>query len=126
MDKKVFKVVIGGFAIYAVFAAAVITFYEDDPDQMNWQDRQAYNKKYINELGLDEKIHKSDVINTLGSPDITEAKTIGNITYQVMFYRTKHERADGMTTKDECTPLLFKEGTLIAWGDNAYNQYETY
>lgn len=126
VDNKVLKVVLGGFAIYALFASSIILFYEDDPDQMDWQDRQYYNKKYISELSLEKPIYKTDVINILGSPDITEAKTVGNETYQVMFYRTHHKRGDGMTTKDECTAMLFKEGTLIAWGDSAYNQYESY
>ena len=43
---------------------------------------------------------------------------------QVMFYRTQHVRADGLTTQDECTPLLFENEKLIAWGDGAYSSYQ--
>ena len=123
MDKKVVKFVAVGFGLYAVFAASVLTFYEDDPDQMNWEDRQAFNKNFINTLSLDQPTLKSYVIQSLGSPDITEAKQVSDINYQVMFYRTQHQTSDGITTKDECTPILFKNGELIAWGTGAYEQY---
>jgi hypothetical protein len=38
----------------------------------------------------------------------------------VLFYRTHRRDGDGVTTKDECTPLVFKNGLLIGWGDAAY------
>jgi hypothetical protein len=125
MDNKVVKFVGFGFAAYAVFAATVITFYEDDPDQMRWEDRQAFNKKFINELSIDSSVTKQFFIESLGSPDITEAKVAQDNSYQVMFYRTHHKKSDGITTKDECTPLLFKNGQLIAWGDGAYEQFSS-
>jgi len=28
---------------------------------------------------------------------------------------------DGITTKDECTPLVFRNGNLVGWGDSAYS-----
>jgi hypothetical protein len=40
-----------------------------------------------------------------------------------MFYRTQHRQADGITTEDECTALLFENNELIAWGDSAYQSY---
>lgn len=123
MDKKVVKFVGVGFAAYAVFAASVLTFYEDDPDQMRWEDRQAYNKKFINELTVDDNIDAQFVLQSLGSPDITEAKVAAEANYQVMFYRTHHKQSDGITTKDECTPFLFKNGKLVAWGEGAYQQF---
>lgn len=123
MDKKVVKFVGIGFGLYAIFAASVITFYDEDTKQMGWEDRQAFNMKYINSLNLDVDILKLKVIEDLGSPDITEAKQAGDDNYQVMFYRTQHQKSDGITTKDECTPILFKNGELIAWGIGAYEQY---
>ncbi|NVK24396.1 MAG: DUF3192 domain-containing protein [Gammaproteobacteria bacterium] len=123
MDKKVVKFVGIGFGIYAIFAASVITFYEEDTEQMGWEDRQAFNLKYINGLNLDKDILKVSIIADLGPPDITEAKQADEHNYQVMFYRTQHQKSDGITTKDECTPILFKDGKLIAWGPGAYEQY---
>jgi hypothetical protein len=100
---------------------AVITFYPDTPQDMDWKDREEYNKIQISKLELG--LHKKQVIELLGSPDITEAKRSDNKELQVMFYRTQHRQADGITTKDECTALLFENNELIAWGDNAYQSY---
>lgn len=123
MDKSVIKFVGIGFGLYAIFATLVITFYEDDTDQMGWEDRQAFNQRFISALSIEENIDRSYVIQTLGSPDLTEAKLKGEISFQVMFYRTQHTQSDGITTKDECTPMLFENGQLVAWGDVAYEQF---
>jgi hypothetical protein len=126
MNNKVLKYVGIGFGVYAVFAAGVLSLYEEDPDQMHWEDRQAYNLKFINKLSIDNDVQKNYIIDSLGSPDITEAKQVEGSTLQVMFYRTNHKKSDGITTKDECTPLLFKNGRLIAWGDGVYEQFESF
>lgn len=123
MDRKVFKYVGVGFGIYALFALSVLFFYEDDPDQMSWEERQAFNKRFIANLSELQDKSKTFIIDKLGSPDITEAKKRNSDTYQVMFYRTQHKKSDGITTKEECTPILFKNGQLIAWGESAYNQF---
>ena len=123
MNSKLAKIAIGGFSLYFVFAVLVLTFYDDDPDQMSWNERQAFNKRYINKLSIEKPIKKNEIIEALGSPDITEAKKLDDSVYQVMFYRTKHIKQDGITTKDECTPLLFKNGLLIAWGNTAFEQF---
>ena len=67
---------------------------------------------------------REEVLALLGSPDITEAKRQGATAIQVMFFRTQHVRADGLTTQDECTPLLFENDKLIAWGEGAYSSYQ--
>ena len=41
-----------------------------------------------------------------------------------MFYRTNHVKADGMTTQEECTALLFKNGLLSAIGNAAYESFK--
>jgi hypothetical protein len=40
-------------------------------------------------------------------------------TYQVLYYRTHRTHSDGETTKDETTPLVFKDSALIGWGMDA-------
>ena len=42
-------------------------------------------------------------------------------TYRVLYYRTQKTMGDGITTKDECTPLVFRNGNLVGWGDSAYS-----
>ena len=88
---------------------------------MDWEDRQAYNKAKLTEITLG--IPVDQVKTLLGKADFSEAKTINNDTLQVLFYRTHHSKSDGETTRDECTPLLFKNNKLIAWGQDTYQQY---
>lgn len=121
MKSKV-PVIIGTiFAAYIAFVAVVVLVYEPTPDDMGWEDRQAYNQQKLTELTLGQSL---DAVKTLlGKADFSEAKVSDNANLLVLFYRTHHEKSDGVTTKEECTPLLFKDQQLIAWGDDTYQQY---
>ena len=121
MNKKVVKRIGIGVGLYAAFVMAVITLYPDSSKNMDWQDREEYNKVQISKLELG--LQKKHIIELLGSPDITEAKRNDNKELQVMFYRTQHKKSDGITTEDECTALLFENNELIAWGDSAYQSF---
>ena len=121
MNSKVIRLLLFGAAAYVLFVFLVISFYPDKPENMDWQDREEYNKVQITKLRLGTT--REEVLAMLGSPDITEAKMNETPTIQVMFYRTQHVRADGLTTQDECTPLLFENDQLIAWGEGAYQSY---
>jgi hypothetical protein len=121
MNKKVVKRIGIGIGLYAAFVMAVITFYPDRPQNMDWQDREEYNKVQISKLELG--LQKKQILELLGSPDITQAKRNDNKELQVMFYRTHHKKADGITTQDECTALLFENNELIAWGESAYQSF---
>ncbi|MDN4500911.1 DUF3192 domain-containing protein [Alteromonadaceae bacterium BrNp21-10] len=121
MSKKIVKRVAIGIAAYVLFAVAVVELYPQDPKTMEWEDREQFNKVQVNKLqvGTDRKV----IIELLGSPDISEARKINDKIVQVMFYRTQHTKSDGITTQDECTPLLFENDKLIAWGNGTYQQY---
>ncbi|WP_018983507.1 DUF3192 domain-containing protein [Salinimonas chungwhensis] len=121
MNSKVIRLIFFGAAAYVVFVFMVITLYPDKPENMDWKDREEYNKVQITKLSLGAT--REEVLALLGSPDITEAKMDSETSIQVMFYRTQHVRADGLTTQDECTPLLFEDDLLVAWGDGAYQSY---
>ena len=123
MNKKVVTRILIALAIYGVFVTLVVNFYDDSPADMQWGDREAYNRQYIGKLTL-EKFNFEQAIEELGSPDITEAKKVAKNNFQVMFYRTQHVKSDGFTTQDECTALLFKNGSLIAIGKTAYEQFQ--
>lgn len=124
MLSKVIRYIVLGLGIYAIIAALVMTFYKDDPGAMVWQDREAYNKRFIAKLdsGADHPIE--EVLNTLGTPDLTFVKKRGDDLYQIVFYRTQHIKSDGITTKDECTGLLFKNKKLLVWGQQAEVAYD--
>ncbi|WP_413403228.1 DUF3192 domain-containing protein [Pseudoalteromonas sp. KJ71-7] len=123
MFKKFFRYLILGLGLYALIATTVIMFYKDDPQAMIWQDREAFNKRYIEKLRLEDTFTLNNVLEYLGSPDLTYAKRNGEQVWQVIFYRTQHKTSDGITTMDECTGLLFKNGQLIMWGPSAYEKY---
>ncbi|MBI1673405.1 DUF3192 domain-containing protein [Shewanella sp. NKUCC05_KAH] len=121
MKSKV-SVIIGSiFAAYVAFVAVVVLVYEPTPDDMSWEDRQSYNSQKMNELALGQNI--VSVKQLLGKADFSEAKAVKETKLQVLFYRTHHEKSDGVTTKEECTPLIFKNDQLIAWGQDTYKQY---
>lgn len=123
MNKKVVIRILFALAIYGIFVGLVVNFYDDSPADMQWGDRESYNRQYIAKLTLDE-FDFEQAIEELGGPDITEAKKVDKNNFQVMFYRTQHVKSDGFTTQDECTALLFKNGSLIAIGKPAYEQFQ--
>jgi len=124
MNKKVISRILLALAVYGIFVALVVTFYDDSPDQMKWDDREAYNRQFIAKIKL-EQFTFEQALKQLGSPDITEARQVDEVNYQVMFYRTQHVKSDGITTQDECTFLLFVNGTLkeIGLGDHYPEQW---
>ncbi|UAA39692.1 DUF3192 domain-containing protein [Paraneptunicella aestuarii] len=119
---KIVKRVSLGIVVYMAFAALVILYFPDKPDNMKWEDREEYNSMKIATLKLGAT--HSAILELLGSPDISEAKMVAKDKLQVMFYRTQRKTADGFTSQDECTPLLFKNDVLIALGKNAYTQFQ--
>lgn len=127
MSKKIVKGIGIGLAVYAAFGVSVLMYNPDKPEKMGWEDRQDYNKVQIDKIKATPKfdnITHTEVLKMLGGPDISEAKMSGDDKIQVMYYRTRHKRADGITSQDECTPLLFKNDTLVALGEKAEYQFE--
>ena len=124
MIKKFIRYLILGLGLYALIATLVITFYKDDPQAMIWQDREAFNERYIRKLAIDEAVTLNSVLDYLGSPDLTYAKRNKDQVWQIVFYRTQHQTSDGITTMDECTGLLFKNGELFLWGPSDYTTYQ--
>ena len=121
MNGKIVKRIGIGVVLYAAIVVGVIKFNPDDSSDMSWEDRQDFNKVQISKLALG--IKRSSILELLGPPDITEAKKEQERRIQVMFYRTQHVKSDGITTQSECTPLLFEDDVLTAWGDGAYQDY---
>lgn len=58
----------------------------------------------------------------LGEPEFSEAFAGKDGEYRVWFYRTHRSKSDGDTTRDETTPLVFRDGKLVAFGTDAYKQ----
>jgi hypothetical protein len=124
MIKKVLQYIVLGLAVYAMIVMLVINFYKDDPQAMIWQDREAFNNRFISRLKVEQEETIDTVLETLGSPDLTFAKKNGDMVLQITYYRTQLVKSDGITTQDECTGLLFENGRLILWGPSATTAYD--
>jgi hypothetical protein len=85
----------------------------------DWQDSEQNNRKHISRLQQDTGYE--DILNRMGIADFNESYSKDDDTYQVLYYRTQRINGDGVTTKDECTPLVFKNSILVGWGERAYN-----
>jgi len=62
---------------------------------------------------------KSEVLKVMGKPLADETFC----TPDVWYYFVQSVWMDGLTTEDECMPLVFKDGKLIGWGNAFYTRY---
>ena len=69
---------------------------------------------------LEKGMSKADVLKIMGNPLVHETYNSDNI----WFYYTDKQWADTARTRDECTPLVFKDERLIGWGKEFY--YDNY
>jgi hypothetical protein len=84
------------------------------------EDKETINRRHLAQLQPMMSYH--DVKNLMGVADFNESYQKNGEQIQVLFYRTNRLHKDGLTTKDECTPLIFKNNQLVSWGENAYKQ----
>ena len=114
MNKKVLSLIGIALCAYGIIVLLVINFYDDNPANMKWEDREEFNRQFIAKLDIGQFTFPQ-ALTTLGNPDITEAKQVNDTYYQVLFYRTQHMKSDGFTTQDECSYLLFIDGVLTEY-----------
>ena len=93
---------------------------DDGHYSSDWQDREYNNRKHVAQL--EKGMTYESVVRKMGVADFSEMHEQSDHAYRVLFYRTQRTMDDGVTTKDECTPLVFRDGVLSGWGDAAYQQ----
>jgi hypothetical protein len=95
----------------------VINVSADEDGRRGWgaESRELRNRDAISHLQLGTPIEA--VRAQLGEPDFSEAWLEQGDEVRVLRYRTHRSHADGDTTTDETTPLLFKAGKLAAIGE---------
>ena len=74
-------------------------------------------RKYVANAQIGTPV--SSVIATLGTPDFTDLLPTSDGDLRVLRYRTHRAHADGETTRDETTPLVFKDERLVGTGELA-------
>ncbi len=93
-------------------------------DDADWKEVQNRNVQKISQLELNS--NRAEVLDLMGAPDFTEAFTRGDHNYYVLYYRTHRVKSDGKTNKSETTPLIFENGKLIGWGEEAKRSAKAY
>ncbi|MDR7122777.1 DUF3192 domain-containing protein [Rheinheimera soli] len=117
------KVLTVATAMMALSGCVVAIGGKDENSSSNnssWKKAQKLNNQVISQLNLGTAL--DSVRGQLGTPDFSESFREGDNETVVLFYRTHHQHSDGETTKDECTPLVFKNAVLTGWGEKAYRQ----
>jgi outer membrane protein assembly factor BamE (lipoprotein component of BamABCDE complex) len=119
--KKLGRITLVAFLLAALGGCINING-ESGWDNGDWKKDQELNRKIISELVIGTE--RANVLNRMGTPSFSEAFLKGEQQYNVLFYRTHHVKSDGMTTKDETTPLVFKEDKLIGWGEDVLSSVQ--
>lgn len=86
----------------------------------SWERTHEKNRKAI--ANMERGKQYQAVIDKLGTPSFSELLKHDGDEYRVLYYATNSIHSDGKTTKDECTPLLFKDNQLAGWGEHALKQ----
>jgi len=77
----------------------------------------ACNKQNL--LKLNTGISKAQVLAIMGEPLKNQVYNTDNVWY----YYTETKWSDGMITRDECTPIFFKDEKLAGWGQSEYKKF---
>lgn len=78
----------------------------------SFEDREYENRKKISGIALNTNL--TDVTREMGVADFSETYLDNGKTVNVVYYRTHRLHKDGLTTKDECTKLVFVDEKLNA------------
>lgn len=89
-------------------------------DHDDWRSEQRDNRAMISRL--DVGMERSAVLERLGTPADSEAFDLNGEEVRVLFYRTQRTHSDGNTTRDETTPLVFRNDLLVGWGQAVYEE----
>ena len=86
-----------------------------------WEKNEARNRQFI--ATTNAGVSKASVVAELGAADFNEMVSNNGDAVQVLYYRTQRVDDDGVTTKNECTPLVFVNNELVGWGELSLSKY---
>lgn len=108
------------FAAVSSLSGCVIAFGDTDGDlRSGWRDSEKRNMALIENLNMGTDIAVAR--EKLGEPNFVEGFAGNDGDYKVLFYRTQHAHSDGETTRDETTPVVFRNGKLMGYGKRVYD-----
>lgn len=120
-DKTMLKSILFSLALLTT-SGCVFHISKDDTVHFDgsWEEKQEKNRSFI--ANLSKGIQRSEVLEKLGTPNMSESFSADQKEVLVLFYRTKHDKSDGKTTRSETTPLIFIDDALDSWGNSAYKK----
>mmetsp|Transcript_56059 Transcript_56059/g.177641 ORF Transcript_56059/g.177641 Transcript_56059/m.177641 type:complete len:126 (+) Transcript_56059:142-519(+) len=110
-----------------LLSGCVISIDEDSDDGYrvssgaSWEKSEKRNRQYI--ATASTGVSKTSVVDKLGAADFNEMVSNDGDLVQVLYYRTQRVDDDGITTKNECTPLVFVNDKLVGWGELSLAKY---
>ncbi|MDX1626654.1 MAG: DUF3192 domain-containing protein [Wenzhouxiangellaceae bacterium] len=118
MNHWIRSATIAGLAV--VLSGCVVAIGNEDFERdSRWQEIQRENSAAVERLELGMSV--DEVRGRMPHPpEFSEAFVIEGVEYRTLFYRTRRVEADGETTVDETTPVIFADGRLDAWGREAW------
>ena len=116
---------LGVVVLLAAMTSGCVVYVSDDGDGYHVRRddvarREERNRDVIGQLQLGTSVEQ--VRMQLGDPDFSEAWTSGGEEVRVLRYRTHRAHADGDTTIDETTPLVFRAGRLVGIGERSVGE----
>lgn len=119
MNALVRMVVLAVFVI--VLSGCVVAIGNDGPNGRDaaWSEIERDNRLALESLRLGMGVREVQSSMPHES-DFSEAFTVEGVVYRALFYRTQRVEGDGVTTRDETTPLIFANGELVGWGESAW------
>ncbi|WP_416305685.1 DUF3192 domain-containing protein [Neptunicella sp. SCSIO 80796] len=114
------SLLVAALALPLTLTGCVVSVDGRDGDDWHsdWQDIEHQNRDKLTRLESGMTVNA--VRKIMGVADFNELYQQQGNDIQVLFYRTQRKESDGVTSKDECTPIVFKNGTLIGLGETAY------
>lgn len=96
--------------------------WEKGNAQYEGQQDERDNRSKIASLPM--QLSVTEAKQRMGTPDFSDRWQHADETYQVLYYRTHRTHADGMTTRDECTPIVFIGDKLVGTGELALDKVQ--
>lgn len=102
-------------------SGCVVAIGNDGPESRGseWAEIERDNRRAIDSLRLGMGIREAQAAMP-HEADFSEAFMVQGISHRALFYRTHRVAGDGVTARNETTPLIFANGELVGWGESAW------
>ena len=100
-------------------SGCVVAIGNDGPESRDsrWAEIERDNRRAIDSLLMGMGIREVQLAMP-HEADFSEAFMVDGVAHRVLFYRTQRVEGDGVTSRNETTPLVFADGQLVGWGES--------